>query len=39
MAAAGFVSAGLGPNRLRSETASLAALSILADALHDQQRG
>jgi 16S rRNA (uracil1498-N3)-methyltransferase len=31
--AAGFVEAGLGPRRLRSETAALAALSIAADAL------
>jgi|SRR5580658_848938 16S rRNA (uracil1498-N3)-methyltransferase len=32
--AAGFVAAGLGPNRLRSETAALAALSITADFLY-----
>jgi len=32
--AAGFVAGGLGPNRLRSETAALAALSIAADFLH-----
>ncbi len=31
--AAGFVEAGLGPNRLRSETAAIAALSIAADFL------
>jgi 16S rRNA (uracil1498-N3)-methyltransferase len=30
MHTAGFVPAGLGPNRLRSETAALAALSIAA---------
>jgi 16S rRNA (uracil1498-N3)-methyltransferase len=30
---AGFVEAGLGPNRLRSETAAIAALSIAADFL------
>ena len=30
--AAGFVAAGLGPNRLRSETAAIAALSIAAGA-------
>jgi 16S rRNA (uracil1498-N3)-methyltransferase len=29
---AGFVEAGLGPHRLRTETAALAALSVLADA-------
>ncbi len=34
---AGFVAAGLGPNRLRSETAALAALSIAAGLLHDGQ--
>ena len=33
MAAHGFVEAGLGPNRLRSETAALAALSIVAGSL------
>jgi 16S rRNA (uracil1498-N3)-methyltransferase len=33
MAADGFAGASLGPNRLRSETAALAALSILAGAL------
>jgi len=32
MLAAGFVTAGLGPNRLRSETAAIAALSIVAGA-------
>jgi len=30
----GFVAAGLGPNRLRSETAALAAVSIAAGSLH-----
>jgi len=35
---AGFVAAGLGPNRLRSETAALAAVSIAAELLHDGQR-
>jgi 16S rRNA (uracil1498-N3)-methyltransferase len=34
-AVAGFVAAGLGPNRLRSETAALAAVSIAAGLLHD----
>jgi 16S rRNA (uracil1498-N3)-methyltransferase len=33
MISAGFISAGLGPNRLRSETAALAALSIVSGAL------
>ena len=33
-AQAGFVAAGLGANRLRSETAALAALSIAAESLH-----
>jgi len=33
-AASGFVSAGLGPNRLRSETAALAAVSIAAERMH-----
>ncbi len=33
-AQAGFVAAGLGANRLRSETAALAAVSIAAEALH-----
>ena len=32
---AGFREAALGPNRLRSETAALAALSIAADAIHE----
>jgi 16S rRNA (uracil1498-N3)-methyltransferase len=36
-ASAGFVAAGLGPNRLRSETAALAAVSIAAGLLHDDQ--
>jgi 16S rRNA (uracil1498-N3)-methyltransferase len=36
-AAAGFVAAGLGPNRLRSETAALAAVSIAQGSLHDGQ--
>jgi 16S rRNA (uracil1498-N3)-methyltransferase len=36
-AKAGFVAAGLGPNRLRSETAALAAVSIAAGLLHDGQ--
>ena len=34
---AGFVAAGLGPNRLRSETAAVAAVSIAAGLLHDGQ--
>ncbi len=34
---AGFVAAGLGPNRLRSETAAMAAVSIAAGLLHDAQ--
>jgi len=34
---AGFVAAGLGPNRLRSETAALGAVSIAAGLLHDDQ--
>jgi 16S rRNA (uracil1498-N3)-methyltransferase len=34
-AKAGFILAGLGPNRLRSETAALAALSIAAGALDE----
>jgi len=37
-ARAGFVAAGLGPNRLRSETAALAAVSIVAGLLDDGQR-
>ena len=32
---AGFVAAGLGPNRLRSETAALAAVSIAQGLFHD----
>jgi 16S rRNA (uracil1498-N3)-methyltransferase len=36
-AGAGFVAAGLGPNRLRSETAAVAAVSIAAGLLHDAQ--
>jgi 16S rRNA (uracil1498-N3)-methyltransferase len=32
-----FVAAGVGPNRLRSETAALAAVSIAAGMLHDEQ--
>lgn len=39
MEAAGFVAAGLGPNRLRSETAALAALSLAAGALDEIERG
>ena len=34
---AGFVAAGLGPNRLRSETAALAAVSIAQGLLHDAE--
>jgi 16S rRNA (uracil1498-N3)-methyltransferase len=34
---AGFVAVGLGPNRLRSETAALAAVSIAQGLLHDAQ--
>ncbi|MGH7924837.1 MAG: RsmE family RNA methyltransferase [Candidatus Binatus sp.] len=34
---AGFAAVGLGPNRLRSETAALAAVSIAAGLLHDGQ--
>jgi 16S rRNA (uracil1498-N3)-methyltransferase len=37
--AAGFVAAGLGSNRLRSETAALAALSIAAGALDEIVKG
>lgn len=33
-AKAGFVAAGLGPNRLRSETAAIAAVSVAAELLH-----
>jgi 16S rRNA (uracil1498-N3)-methyltransferase len=36
-AAAGFIAAALGPNRLRSETAALAAVSIAQGLLHDGQ--
>jgi 16S rRNA (uracil1498-N3)-methyltransferase len=39
MQAAGFVPVRLGPNRLRSETASLAALSLLAGALDEIEKG
>jgi len=39
MQAAGFVAAGLGPNRLRSETAALAALSLAAGALDEIEKG
>jgi 16S rRNA (uracil1498-N3)-methyltransferase len=39
MRAAGFVAVGLGPNRLRSETAALAALSIAAGALDEIDKG
>ena len=34
---AGFVAAGLGPNRLRSETAALGAVSIAQGLLHDAE--
>lgn len=34
---AGVIAAGLGPNRLRSETAALAAVSIATVVLHDDQ--
>ena len=34
---AGFVVAGLGPNRLRSETAALGAVSIAQGLLHDAE--
>jgi 16S rRNA (uracil1498-N3)-methyltransferase len=37
IAAAGFIAVGLGPNRLRSETAALAAVSIAQGLLHDGQ--
>ncbi len=37
--AAGFVRVGLGPNRLRSETAALAALSIAGDAIDELDGG
>jgi 16S rRNA (uracil1498-N3)-methyltransferase len=36
-ATAGFVASGLGPNRLRSETAALAAVSIAAGLVHHGQ--
>jgi 16S rRNA (uracil1498-N3)-methyltransferase len=39
MIGAGFVVTGLGPHRLRSETAALAALSIVAGALDEIERG
>jgi 16S rRNA (uracil1498-N3)-methyltransferase len=39
MRAGGFIAAALGPNRLRSETAALAALSIAAAALDERYRG
>jgi 16S rRNA (uracil1498-N3)-methyltransferase len=39
MHTAGFVAAGLGPNRLRSETAALAALSLAAGALDEIDKG
>ena len=39
MREAGFVAATLGPNRLRSETAALAALSVAAAALDEIHRG
>jgi 16S rRNA (uracil1498-N3)-methyltransferase len=39
MQGAGFVAAGLGPNRLRSETAALAALSVAAGALDEIDKG
>jgi 16S rRNA (uracil1498-N3)-methyltransferase len=37
LANAGFVVAGLGPNRLRSETAAVAAVSIAAGLMYDEQ--
>jgi 16S rRNA (uracil1498-N3)-methyltransferase len=37
LANAGFVATGLGPNRLRSETAALGAISIAQGMLHDGQ--
>ncbi|MGC2305603.1 RsmE family RNA methyltransferase [Candidatus Binatus sp.] len=37
LAKTGFVAAGLGPNRLRSETAALGAVSIAQGMLHDGQ--
>lgn len=39
MAAAGFVPAGLGRNRLRSETAGLAALAIAAETIDEINQG
>jgi 16S rRNA (uracil1498-N3)-methyltransferase len=39
MRAAGFVAARLGPNRMRSETAALAALSLAAGALDEIDKG
>jgi len=39
MGAAGFVAVGLGPNRLRSETAALAALSLTVGALDEIDKG
>jgi 16S rRNA (uracil1498-N3)-methyltransferase len=39
MEAAGFLAVGLGPNRLRSETAALAALSLAIGALDEIERG
>jgi len=39
MQGAGFVAAGLGPNRLRSETAALAAVSMTAGALDEIDKG
>jgi len=39
MQAAGFAATGLGPNRLRSETAALAALSLAAGTLDEIDRG
>lgn len=37
LANAGFVAAGLGPNRLRSETAAVAAVSLAAGLMYDEQ--
>ncbi len=37
VSSAGFVAVGLGPNRLRSETAALAAVGIAQGLLHDRQ--
>ena len=39
MRSGGFIATALGPNRLRSETAALAALSIAAAALDERYRG